>query len=158
VRDEQEWRGLCATIGRPDLAEDPALQTAAGRRTAHDAIDEAITAWSRNVDHNEAARTLQAAGVPAAPVLANWELLSDPHIFARGFYVPVPHPEVGVLPFPGMPWHFSRTPGAVRGGAPCFAEHNGLVFRDILHLSDEQIADLYAQGIASDAPLVQLIS
>ena len=158
VRDEHEWKALCATIGRPDFAEDPALQTTAGRRAAHDAIDAAITAWSQNVDHCEAARTLQAAGIPAAPVLANWELLSDPHIFARGFYVPVPHPEVGVLPFPGMPWHFSRTPGAVRGGAPCFAEHNSLVFRDILHLSDEQIADLYEQGIASDAPLVQLIS
>jgi crotonobetainyl-CoA:carnitine CoA-transferase CaiB-like acyl-CoA transferase len=157
VRDEREWAALCAVIGRADLCADSALQSAAGRRAAHDAIDEAIGDWSRGLDHYEAARALQAAGVPAAPVLANWELLTDPHLFARGFYVPVPHPEVGVLPFPGMPWHFSRTPGAVRAGAPCFAEHNHFIFSEILQLSDEQTAELYAHGITADEPQVQLI-
>jgi crotonobetainyl-CoA:carnitine CoA-transferase CaiB-like acyl-CoA transferase len=157
VRDEREWEALCRVLGRADLAADPALRSAAGRRAAHDALDEAIAAWSRERDHYEAARLLQVAGVPAAPVLANWELLSDPHIHARGFYVPVPHPEVGVLPFPGMPWHFSRTPGAVRAGAPCFAEHNRVVFQDILGLSDEEVAALYAEGVTSDVPTVQLV-
>ncbi len=157
VRDEAEWQGLCRVLGRTDLASDPDLGTAAGRRAAHDALDDAISAWSRGLDHYEAARRLQAEGVPAAPVLANWELLSDPHIFARGFYVPVPHREVGVLPFPGMPWHFSDTPGAVRFGAPCFAEHNGLVFREILGLPEEEIEKLYAEGVTADEPQVVLI-
>jgi crotonobetainyl-CoA:carnitine CoA-transferase CaiB-like acyl-CoA transferase len=157
VRGEAEWQALCAVLDRPDLAQDQDLRHAAGRRARHDLLDAAIGEWSRNLDHYEAARRLQAVGVPAAPVLANWELLSDPHLFARGFYVAVPHPEVGVLPFPGMPWRFSRTPAAVRGGAPCFAEHNALVFRDLLALSDAEIGDLYAQGVTADEPLVQLI-
>ena len=157
ARDEQEWQALCRVLGRNDLAADPCLQTPAGRHEQHDALDAAIAAWSTKLDHYEAARRLQAEGVPAAPVLANWELLSDPHLFARGFYVPVPHPEVGVLPFPGMPWHFSRTPGTVRFGAPCFAEHNHLVFRDILGLSDDELAALYAEGVTADEPQVALI-
>jgi crotonobetainyl-CoA:carnitine CoA-transferase CaiB-like acyl-CoA transferase len=157
VRTEGEWQALCAAIGRPALAQDPELGEAAARWARHDRLDAAITEWSRGLDHYEAARRLQAAGVPAAPVLANWELLSDPHLFARGFYVPVPHPEVGVLPFPGMPWRFSRTPAAVRGGAPCFAEHNALVFRDLLQLPEAEVAELYAQGVTADEPQVQLI-
>jgi crotonobetainyl-CoA:carnitine CoA-transferase CaiB-like acyl-CoA transferase len=157
VRTEGEWQALCRVIARPDLAQDPDLQTAAGRQARHDLLDAAITEWSRGLDHYEAARRLQAAGVPAAPVLANWELLSDPHLHARGFYVPVPHPEVGVLPFPGMPWRFSRTPAAVRGGAPCFAEHNALIFRDLLGLTDAEVAGLYAEGVTADEPQVLLI-
>jgi crotonobetainyl-CoA:carnitine CoA-transferase CaiB-like acyl-CoA transferase len=157
VRSDAEWQKLCAAIDRPDLAKDRDLCTEAGRRARHDAIDEAITAWSRALDHYEATRRLQSAGIAAAPVLANWELLSDPHLHTRGFYVPVPHPEVGVLPFPGMPWRFSRTPGAIRGGAPCFGEHNSLVLRDVLALSEDEIAGLYAEGVTADEPQVLLI-
>lgn len=157
VRSETEWQTLCRVIGREGWANAPEYADAACRRAVHDTIDEAISAWSANLDHYEAARTLQAAGVPAAPVLANWELLSDPHLFARGFYVPVPHTEVGVFPFPGMPWKFSRTPGAIRWGAPCFAEHNGAVFREILKLSEQEIQQLYDGGVTSDQPTVVLI-
>ena len=32
----------------------------------------------------------------AAPVLANWQVLADPHLFRRGLYVPIEHPVVGV--------------------------------------------------------------
>jgi hypothetical protein len=49
----------------------------------------------------------------------------------------------------------SRTPGIIRGGAPCFGEHNGLVFREILGLSDEEIDALYANGVTADAPLLE---
>jgi crotonobetainyl-CoA:carnitine CoA-transferase CaiB-like acyl-CoA transferase len=157
VRTDTEWQALCGVLDRPDLSGDRALADAAGRRAQHDRLDAVIGEWSRGLDHYDAARRLQALGVPAAPVLANWELLSDPHLHARGFYVPVPHPEVGVLPFPGMPWRFSRTPAAVRGGAPCFAEHNALVFRQVLGLTEEQIAELYATEVTADEPLVQLI-
>ncbi len=157
VRDADEWQALCDVIARPDLAAGGALMTPEGRRAMHDTLDADIAAWTRPLDHYEAARRLQAVRVPAAPVLANWELLSDPHLFARGFYVPVPHPEVGVLPFPGMPWHFSRTPGTVRAGAPCFGEHNALVFKDILGLAGDEIAELYTREITADEPRVVLI-
>ena len=49
----------------PGLADNKEWNTCEGRRTAHDAIDANITAWSRALDHYEAARMLQAAGVPA---------------------------------------------------------------------------------------------
>src|SRR5690606_30500921 len=106
----EEWQALAAIIGQPDWATDPAFSTPRQRAERHDEIDEAIRAWTCLRDHNVGARELQAAGIPAAPVMANWELLSDVHLAERNFYVPIVHPEVGVMPFPGMPWKLSRTP------------------------------------------------
>ena len=84
-------------------------------------------------------------------MLANWQVLADPHLFHRGFYVPIEHPVVGVYPFPSWPWRFSRTPARVTRAAPRFAEHNRQVLSEI-GLSEQQIQQLYDDGITSDAP------
>ncbi len=152
VRTEEEWRGLTEVIGRTDLWIDGGLRSPQGRMARHDEIDAAISEWSSQFDHNEATRLLQAAGVPAGPVLANWELTSNPHFFHRGFYIPIEHPEMGVLPNPGMPWILSQTPGQVRMASPLFAEHNRLVFQGLLGKSDEELAPLFEHRTIADAP------
>lgn len=150
-RDEQ-WDALCATIGRADLAERyPGL---AARRAAHGEIDVAIEQWSVTLDHQRATRRLQAAGVPAAPVLANWEIVSDPHLYARGYFVDVVHPDVGHHRWDGYPWRLSRTPGRIRMGAPGFGEHNDEVLRELAGCSQEEIAGLRARGVVADVPEV----
>ncbi|HXH23593.1 MAG TPA: CoA transferase, partial [Dehalococcoidia bacterium] len=65
VRDADEWRSLCSVMGREDLALRADLASVEGRRAAHDEIDAAIRAWCADLDHREAARRLQAAGVAA---------------------------------------------------------------------------------------------
>lgn len=152
VRDQGEWLALCSAIGRPDLASRGDLADVAGRMRAHDEIDAAIAAWTAERDHREAASVLQAAGVPAGPVLANWEIVTDTHLHERGFLVDVVHPEAGVLPYPGFGWKLSRSPARVRRYAPMFAEHNTAVFKDILGLSDKDIARLYESGATTNEP------
>ena len=83
-------------IGRVDLAEDGGLAGLEGRRARHDELDAAIGSWTAGFEQYEAAWLLQRAGVSAAPVLANWQVLADPHLFRRGFYVSIEHPVVGV--------------------------------------------------------------
>ena len=152
VRSDEEWHRLCTRIGRSDLAKDKRFLTAGDRRIHHDALDEAISAWSSGYDHHEGARILQEAGIPAAPVLANWELVSNIHLHERGFYVPVAHREMGVFPYPGMPWKFSATPGTVRMASPCFGEHNGLLFEGLLKLSSNELEELYRDKVIADDP------
>ena len=151
VRSDEEWRCLARLIGDPELmAEEYA--TVQGRRRRHDRIDEIIARWTVQYDHNEAAALLQREGVPAAPVLANWEMVSNLHFHDRGFYVPVAHPEMGVFPYPGMPWKLSETPGSIRSASPLYGEHNTAILRDLLDLPEPEIAALYDQGIAADVP------
>ncbi len=155
VRDADEWRGLCAALGRDDWASDGELATQTGRQRRHDELDAGIAEWAAGRDHRDAAQALQASGVPAAPVMANWELVSDPHLFHRQFYVPIEHRDVGVLPFPGPPWKLGRTPGRVFLPAPCFAEHNDYVFRDVLGLDDDAVAGLLRDGVTASEPTPQ---
>ncbi len=152
VRGVDEWQALCRVIERADLAERRDLETVEGRRAVHDEIDAAIEEWSKALDHHDAASMLQAAGVPAGPVLANWEIVSDRHLFERGFFVQVSHPEAGVLPYPGFGWKLSRTAASVRRYSPMFAEHNDIVFRQLLGYTEEEVERLYASGATADAP------
>jgi crotonobetainyl-CoA:carnitine CoA-transferase CaiB-like acyl-CoA transferase len=152
VRDDDEWVRLALAIGRDDLAESEKYATAEKRRAHHDEIDEAISEWTSQYDHNEASQLLQDAGVAAGPVLANWELVSNHHFYERGFYIPVPHSEMGVFPYPGMPWIFSQTPGAIRMAAPNFGEHNRLIFDDFLKVSDRKMSELYEKRVIADSP------
>ncbi len=153
VRDERDWAALCRVIGRQDMAASPAFASAEGRRAAHDAIDAAIAAWSAPLDHIHAANLLQAAGIPAAPVMPNWEIVSDNHLNDRGFFVPVRHPEAGTFPYPGFAWRFERTPARIFRPAPMFAEHNHEVLGGLLGLSADAVAALYDAGVTADAPI-----
>ncbi len=152
VHNETEWLALCTAIGAAGLAARPDLRSFEGRRAAHDEIDAAIGEWSKDLDHKDAARLLQAAGVRAGPILANWEVVGDPHLHERGYLVYVNHPEAGVLPYPGFGWKLSRTPARVRRHSPMFAEHNREVLAGILGMSDDEIARLYENGTTADEP------
>ena len=90
--------------------------------------------------------------MPAGPVLANWEIVSDPHLYERGYFVDVVHPEVGHHQWDGYPWRLSATPGRIRMPAPLFAEHNDEVLRSLLGLSDPEIAALRDCGVLQDVP------
>ena len=150
VESDEQWLSLAAAIGRPELG--PRYPDARARRAAHDEIDAAIEEWSAPLDHNEATRRLQAAGVPAGPVLANWEIVADPHLFRRGYWVDTVHPEIGFQRWEGIPWRFSGTPPPPRArAAPLFAEHNDEVLRE-LGVTDDELAGLRERSVISDEP------
>lgn len=150
-RDDEDFRSLCQVIGAPDLAsESTGLEW---RRANSDRINEAIAAWSIERDHLAASEALQAAGVPASPVLANWEIASDNHLHDRGFFVPVRNPKAGTHFFPGFVWRFEKTPSRIWRPGPLFAEHNHEIFAGLLGLSDGEIQRLYDEGATADVPV-----
>ncbi len=114
--------------------------------------DEALRGWLLARNHLAAANELQAAGIPAAPVMANWELYTDNHLNDRGYFVPVRHAVAGTHRFPGHPWRFNETPAKVYRAAPMFGEHNDEVFAGA-GLSAEEIRALYDDGVTSDHPI-----
>jgi crotonobetainyl-CoA:carnitine CoA-transferase CaiB-like acyl-CoA transferase len=70
----------------------------------------------------------QQRGLAAGIVYSPDEAIVDPHVVARGYPVTVEHPELGrSFTYPGIPYHFSATPGAVAGRAPLVGEHQELV-------------------------------
>ena len=137
-----EWRALCQTIGRPELADDARFQTAAARKANEDALEELLTAWTQDRDKWEVTRTLQAAGVAAFPSMTSKDLADDPHLNARGFFARLEHPEVGVRAHTAMPWRLSNAPNGVRTPAPLIGNDTDYVMRDLLGYTAEEVAEL----------------
>lgn len=72
--------------------------------------------------------TSQRRGFPAGAVLSPDAAFDDEHTVARGFHVPVDHPELGrSITYPGTPYVFSETPTVAPVRPPLLGEHNSLL-------------------------------
>lgn len=148
VTSDAEWAALSGVIGRDDLAGDPGLATATGRRERHDAIDAAIAAWSSTLAPEDAAARLQAAGVPAGPVLHPTDLHTDPHMAVRGFLGTLVHPSMGAHTMSAPLWRFADAPAAWhRRAAPLLGEHTDEVLGEVLGMTAGEVEALRERGV-----------
>ena len=109
------------TIGRPDLAADPALQTNAGRWGRREELDAAIGEWTIQHDRDDALKLLDAAGVPSGPIYTAADICADEQYAARNmiqkFDVSTGEAEPQTVGFPGIV--------PVIGGSHCPSETSG---------------------------------
>ena len=150
VETEAQWRALCRAAGRPEWEHDPRFADIDERRRHQDELDQLIAAWTREQGRQELVRLLQEAGVPAGPVMDELEMLSDPHLLARGFFQEATHSVVGTHRYPGPPWKFTDTPLDINL-APCaLGEHNRQVFQGLLGISEGDYSGLEERGLIGD--------
>ena len=150
--DDETWRRLAAATGIEQLA-DAKFSTLAGRLEHAEALKTVLSAWTRGRNKHEASDLLQAAGIPAAPVNNGADVWRDPFLRSRGFIQELTHPAAGVAEYPGLAYRLSRTPGAIRSPAPCFAEHTHAVLGSLLGLSRAEIDALVEAGIVLRHPV-----
>jgi benzylsuccinate CoA-transferase BbsE subunit len=76
------------------------------------------------------------------------DVFTNPQLRARGFMVPVEHPELGpTFEYPGAPYRLSRTPWAIRRRPPLPGEHNQELDQELdLGLSPAQSVTTSARG------------
>ena len=149
VGTDEEWRALCRAMNDAKLADDPRFATLPARKQNEDALEERTTAWTKTLSAEDATRLLQEAGVAAFPSMTNQNLAEDPHLNERGFFVDLPHPEVGTRHHAGIPWKLSGTPCAVRSAAPTLGQHSRQVLEEVLGYSPADVEALVAAGVLS---------
>jgi succinyl-CoA--D-citramalate CoA-transferase len=138
---------------QPTLSTDPNYACVQSRRQYRKRIDETIGAWALQQDARHLTEALQALGIAAGHVCDSRDLLSDPHLIARGFYEKVQHHEpVGERPIIGRPYRLRFRDAKIKKGGPRFGEDNTAILRDIVGMSAEQIQTARANGIISDTP------
>ena len=144
---DEEWQALCHVLGQPQLATDSRFRTARDRKANEDDLERLLTAWTEQRDKWEVTRVLQAAGVAAFPSMNSKDLAEDPHLNERGFFVRLPHAEVGVRTHTGIPWLLRHSPNGVRAPAPLLGQDTDQVMRAVLGYSDQEIVRLKEERV-----------
>ena len=134
--NDRFWELTCEVLGCPHLAADPRFATKPDRVANIAALVEALTPYFERETTAHWCERLEAAGVPAGPVLNHVEALSDPHCLARDMVQEVEHPAAGRMKTLGVPVKLSRTAGAIRRPAPMLGEHNAEVIAEWLGAGD----------------------
>jgi crotonobetainyl-CoA:carnitine CoA-transferase CaiB-like acyl-CoA transferase len=134
------------TIGRPDLADDPDLQTNAGRWRRRDELDAAIGAWTIQRSRDEALKLLDEAGVPSGPIYTAADICADEQYEARNmvqhFDVDTGEPQRKTVGFPGIVPVIGASSLPIRSIGPDLGEHTHEVLSTVLGLSDDEIGAL----------------
>ena len=159
VRDDAEWDSLRKILGQAEESQGVRLEKFAnplGRLEHQDELDEIISQWTSAQGQYQVMETLQAAGIPAGPVLNARGLLADPHFKARGFFEPVEHPGasgLGRREYMGRAWKLSGNDLSIKRPAPLLGEHNRYVLGEVLGLDASKIDALYQEGLVGDSPV-----
>src|SRR6476660_5911460 len=82
----QQWHDFVAMIGRPDLAEDRALDHPRKRMTRRDELVPAIHSWTKQRTANDIVEQASAFRLPAAPVLNGATVTALDHLVARALF------------------------------------------------------------------------
>ena len=138
---------LAQAAGRPDLPSDPRFRDNPDRITHADALDAILADWFRKRTVAEALRVLEEGDVVAGSIYDIRRIFADPHYQARGSVVPVEDPELGLIRMQAAIPIFSRTPGAVWHAGLRKGEHNVVVYREELGLSEDQLTALQESGV-----------
>jgi crotonobetainyl-CoA:carnitine CoA-transferase CaiB-like acyl-CoA transferase len=152
VEDDRQWAALVQELELPDWAS--RLEGLGQRWYAHDRIDEAIRAWSGRQEAGAAARRLLVRGIPAAPATRWRHAASLEQLQARGLLETLDHAVAGRHAYYGLPMRFDQAePHAIPGPAPMLGEHNELILKEVLGLSDEELLILRAARIIGERPI-----
>jgi benzylsuccinate CoA-transferase BbsF subunit len=147
VQDDDDWRRFRELVPGPAWWRDASLDGVAGRLARRQEIDDAVAAWTGRRPPAEAARLLQEADISAGPAALVEDLLADPNLAARDFYLEHDHPEVGRRTLAGIGWTMPGGPQLEVEHAPLLGEHNWEVLVDFLGLPPERFAALVDLGV-----------
>ena len=129
--NQSNWARTLEVLGLSELATDRRFKDNAGRMANLATLVELMEARFRRKTSAEWLAILEAAGVPAGPVMDVKEMHSDPQTLARGMVAEVVHTTLGPVKTIGPPVKLTATPANLRRGAPLMGEHTREILEEL---------------------------
>ncbi len=147
IGTNDEWHRFCSTIEKPEFSADVKFATLEARKQHEDELEKIIADWTSRFTREEVESLLLSADIPVHRVSRPSDVYADPQLAARHYFTPLEHEVMGTRQFePQSDFILSKTPRQVRRPSPLVGQHNEYVFKELLGMSDEEIADHIIDG------------
>jgi len=147
----RQWQTLVAWLDDEGMAEDLTDQRWLDREkqlAEREHIIQVLERWAKSHTVAELVEKGQAMRFPWAAVSSISELVENPQLKERHFFIEIEHPESGQkLKFPGAPCQLSRSSWQVGTRVPAHGEHNMEVYQGELELSESEIDALTKERV-----------
>jgi benzylsuccinate CoA-transferase BbsF subunit len=144
VDTDEQWKALVLILGDGNgLSRFPSH---ADRLAQPDQVDRYVGELIADRVASELAVTFQSAGISAYPVQDCADLRADENLSAFGFFRDLHQSECGPMPYDGLAYRLSRTPGR-QSAAPNLGEHTEEVLSGLLGMSAAEIERLRQHGV-----------
>jgi crotonobetainyl-CoA:carnitine CoA-transferase CaiB-like acyl-CoA transferase len=152
IENDDQFHRLASALGVEHLGRDPRFALEPARKLNEDALAAELDRVLKNLAAEEIAAQLNRAGVPAGPVSSPPQVLGDPQLGARDFFVPVDRAVVGTHLYPSSAVQLRSSPLDATRPAPLLGEHNARVIREILGMTEAELAELESSNIIGTRP------
>lgn len=154
----EHWEIFCNAIGSPDWCRSPQFYTLQARKENEEELNKLVGEWTKTRSAEVVETLMQSVGIPCSVVKNTKDLFEDPQLKHRGFMRVLKHPVIGEMSYRRPSFKLSETPDYQFVG-PTLGQHNEYVCKELLGMSDEEIAEaLIEGGITTDADLPQMSS
>ena len=138
---------LFATMGRPELIDEPRFNSNGNRIKNVEALDEIVGAWFKEHDFDEVIAILNENEVPVGPVMDIVDIVKDVHAKEREMVIRAADDERGSLLMEGVFPRMSLTPGEVRHTGKKLGADNQEIYGGKLGRSAEELETLAREKI-----------
>jgi len=143
--NQRNWLRFLDVIGAAQLNDDPRFSSNHARMQHLKDLEHILGEYLRKEPSKVWLERMEAAGLPAGPVLDILQMHADPQTLAREMVVTVEHPVAGKVETLGHPIKFSQTPARISRAAPTLGQHSREVL-DELGFPPEDIDKMISSG------------
>ena len=151
IAGEKLWRKFCPVMGAPELLDDPRYRNTVERSRHRDTLIPKLQEIFLTRTYEEWEALLLANDIPVGAINDISQVVEHPQVKARKSFVDVDHPTVGRVRVVRSPVRLSKTPAKAPTPSPVHGQHTAEVLRDVLGLSDDEIAKLERAAVIHTA-------